>query len=183
MITYNDIYEAARKERYSDQLQGLPKNFLEEVASYLKDKKELSSKDDDFSDTVSKTKKQLENAKTLFRELIRKRRQKILNLVYIAAETGISKQDFENMLTFEKDLFEELMKCVELSDKKIERSLSGGSSESLNELILFSENVDEFLGFDGSKLGPFSKGQMANISKDVAKILVESSKAEFVEEV
>ena len=26
MITYNDIYEASRKERYSEQLQKLPKN-------------------------------------------------------------------------------------------------------------------------------------------------------------
>lgn len=39
MITYNDIYEAARKERYSEQLQPVPKNFLEEVTDYLKEKK------------------------------------------------------------------------------------------------------------------------------------------------
>ncbi len=51
MITYNDIYEAARKERYSEQLQSLGKNFVEEVAEYLKDKKEMASKEDDvFSD-------------------------------------------------------------------------------------------------------------------------------------
>jgi len=41
MITYNDIYEAARKERYSTQLQPIPKNFVEEVSSYLKEKKEI----------------------------------------------------------------------------------------------------------------------------------------------
>jgi len=35
MITYNDIYEALRRERYSEQLQGLGKNFVQDVASYL----------------------------------------------------------------------------------------------------------------------------------------------------
>ncbi|MEK6925984.1 MAG: hypothetical protein AABW50_01760 [Nanoarchaeota archaeon] len=184
MITYNDIYEAARKERYSEQLQAIPKNFLEEVASYLKDKKEISSKESDaFSDVITKTKKQLENAITLFKELLVRRRKKILNLVLIAAETGISKQDFENMLAFEKSLFEELMKCVEFSDKKIEKSLSGNDHEINNELILFGENVEEFFGLDGNKMGPFQKGQMANMSKEIAKILVESGKAEVVGDV
>ena len=65
----------------------------------MKEKKEIASKqDDDFSDVIIKTKKQLENAITLFKELMLRRRKKILNLILIAAETGISKQDFENML-------------------------------------------------------------------------------------
>ena len=90
MITYNDIYEAARKERYSTPLQPISKNFVEEVANYLREKKEIASKqDDDFSDVIIKTKKQLENAMTLFKELMLRRRKKILNLVLIAAETGI----------------------------------------------------------------------------------------------
>ena len=42
MITYNDIYEAARKERYSEQLQQIPKNFVLEVAKYIKEKKEIA---------------------------------------------------------------------------------------------------------------------------------------------
>ncbi len=65
MITYNDIYEASRKERYSDQLQQLSKNFVNEVADYLKEKKEIASKQEDvFPDVIVKTKKQLENAMT-----------------------------------------------------------------------------------------------------------------------
>ena len=61
MITYNELYEALRKERYSEQLQSIPKAFIKEVASYLKDKKEIANKKtDDFSDTITKTKKQFE---------------------------------------------------------------------------------------------------------------------------
>ena len=35
MITFSDIYESMRKEKYSEQLQLLPKKFLVEVADYL----------------------------------------------------------------------------------------------------------------------------------------------------
>ena len=183
MITYNDIYEASRKERYSEQLQPLPKNFIQEIADYLQEKKEISVKEDDvFSDVVIKTKKQLENAMTLFKELMIRRRKKLLNLVLIAAETGISKQDFDNMLPFEKELFEELMACVDKSDKKISETLNGKKEEKKNELVVFNTDVEEFMGLEGEKMGPFSKGQIANIPFKIAQILIEDGKAEIVEE-
>ncbi len=184
MITYNDIYEAARKERYSEQLQPLPKNFVEEVASYLKEKKEVASKEDDsFSEVIIKTKKQLENATTLFKELILIRRKKLLKLVLIASETGISRQDFENMLDLEKSLFEGLMKSIEFSDKELYERLNGKKEETQkNELLHFKEDVEEFVDLDGNKMGGFEKGQIANIPKEIAKILIEDGKAEVVSE-
>jgi DNA replication initiation complex subunit (GINS family) len=183
MITYNDIYEAARKERYSEQLQLIPKNFVVEVSKYLKEKKELVSGEGEFSDNVIKIKKQLENAITLFKELIIRRRKKILNLVLIASETGISKQDFENMLAIEKELFEELVKCADSSDKKLNGLLSDSSFEveQKNEMVVFLNNVGEFVGMDGESLGPFEKGQVANLPKEVVKILVDGKKVEVVE--
>ncbi|MDD5012193.1 MAG: hypothetical protein PHQ66_00900 [Candidatus Nanoarchaeia archaeon] len=185
MITYNDIYEAEKKERYSDQLQQLPKNFVREVSDYLKEKKEIASKENDiFSDVIVKTKKQLENAVLLFKQLILRRKKKILQLVLIASETGISKQDFDNMLSFEKTLFEELMKSIDFSDKKLSDMLSGGNEEQLqkNDMIIFKEHVEEFIGLDGEKMGAFEKGEIANIPKEIAKILIDSGKAELVEE-
>jgi DNA replication initiation complex subunit (GINS family) len=180
MITYNDIYEASKKERYSEQLQALPKNFVAEVAAYLNEKREISSKDNDiFSDVIVKTKKQLENAIALFKELILRRKKKILNLVLVASETGISKQDFENMLPFEKTLFEDFMKSVDNSEKMLNDMLNGGSKEEQkNEMIVFIAPVEEFLGLDGEKMGPYEKGQIANIPMEIAKILMDSGKAE-----
>jgi DNA replication initiation complex subunit (GINS family) len=184
MITYNDIYEAEKKERYSDQLQQLPKNFVKEVADYLKEKKEIASKEDDiFSDVIIKTKKQLENAVLLFKQLILRRKKKILNLVLVASETGISKQDFDNMLQFEKTLFEELMKSIDSSDKKLNDMLSGSNEErqQKNEMIVFKEPVEEFIGLEGEKMGAYEKGEIANIPKEIAKILIDSGKAELIE--
>ena len=180
MITYNEIYESSRKERYSEQLQPLPKNFIQEVSVYLKDKKEIAGKEDDvFSDVIIKTKKQLENAITLFKELMLRRRKKILNLVLVAAEIGISKQDFENMLPVEKELFEELMKGIDITDKKLSEVLNGKKEET-NEMILFIDDVEAFVGLEGEKIGPFEKGQMANLPKEIVKILVDSEKAEII---
>jgi DNA replication initiation complex subunit (GINS family) len=183
MITYNDIYEAARKERYSENLQKLSNNFIMDLANYLKEKKEIASKENDvFSDVIIKTKKQFENATTLFKELMLRRRKKILNLVLIATETGISKQDFDNMLSFEKVLFEDLMKCIDTSDKKLTEILNGKEENKKDELIIFKENVEEFVGLNGEKMGPYDKGQTINIPKKIAEILIDDGKAEKVEE-
>ncbi len=183
MITYNDIYEAARKERYSKQLQKLSEKFIADFSSYLKEKKQIALKEDDvFSDVIVKTKKQLENAVTLFKELMLRRRRKILDLILIAAETGISKQDFENMLRFEKEFFDDLMKCIDSSDKKLKESLSGKKTENKkNELVCFLENVAEFVDLEGEKMGGFEKGQIANLPKEIVKILVDDGKCEIID--
>lgn len=183
MITFNDIYEVARKERYSEQLQKLPKRFVGDFADYVNEKKEISMKEDDsFSDVIIKTKKQLENAMTLFKELITRRRKKILSLILIATETGISKKDFDNMLDFEKELFEEMMKCIDYSDKRLNESLHGKEKTKDNELVIFLEDVAEFVGLNGEKMGAFSKSQIANLPKEITQILIEDGKAEKVEE-
>ena len=184
MITYNDIYESARKERYSEQLQPIAKNFVTEVSNYLKDKKEIASKEDvDFSEVIIKAKKQLENAITLFKELMLRRRKKILNLVLVASETGISKQDFENMLQIEKELFEKIMESMDAGDKKLNDLLNGNgkTNELKNNLVVFLENVEQFLDLEGNSIGPFSQGEIVNIPKEIAKILVDGNKAEFIE--
>ena len=185
MITYNDIYESARKEKSYEQLQFLPKNFVTEVSKYFQEKKQLLAEEKDgFSETFLKTKKQLENAMTFFKEVIVRRRKKILNLVLIAAETGISKQDFENMFNFEKELFEDLIQCLKISDGKLGEILKGDEilGVQLNEMIIFKEDVLNFAGLDAEAMGPFEKGQIANLPKEITKILIESEKAERVYE-
>ncbi len=180
MITYKDIDNVTRNERYSENLQKLPVNFISDAVNYLKEKKEIASKkDDNFSDVITKTRKQFENAVTLIKGLIRVRKKKILTLVLIASETGISKKDFDNMLDFEKELFDELMKCVEFTDKKVDEFFNGKKEKKV-ELILFKEDVGEFINLNGEKMGGFEKGQTAEIPKEISKILVEDGKAEIV---
>jgi DNA replication initiation complex subunit (GINS family) len=183
MITYNDLYEALRKERYSEPLQQLSKGFIGECANYFKDKKEFSDKDESlFSDLAVKNKKKLENAIAIFKELLIRRRKKILNLAFVASETGISKRDFENMFDFEKDMFESLVKALENADKDLNGLINGVKEEHNNELVRFLEEVPEFLDMEGETIGPFEKGEIANISKEIVEILLKDKKVDLIDE-
>jgi len=183
MITYNDIYEALRKEKYAEQLQKIDRKFILEVAEYLKEKKELSQKEPDlFSDVIVKTKKQVENAISIFKELMLRRKKKILQLAFIAAETGISKSDFDSMMDFEKEMFDKIVKSMEHTDREIATCLNGKKEKCVNTLVNFKENVSEFLGLEGEMVGPFNKGELANLPEEIVKILVDAGKAEVIEE-
>jgi len=191
MITYNDLYEALRKERYSEQLQPLMKDFVKEVAGYIKEKENVigigtTPGNGLFSDETMKSKKQLENAISIFKELILRRKKKLLDLAFVSAETGISKRDFDNMLGFEKETFEKIMRAVNEGDKVLEQLLNNGQEEQVasekNKLIMFKQDADEFLDLEGNKLGPFKKGDIVNISQEIANILIVDNKADPIEE-
>ena len=107
-------------------------------------------------------------------------------MAFVAAETGISKRDFENMLAVEKDCFDGIMKSIEKSDKQVNEILKGvedkGDGKSKNKMIVFIEDADEFLDLEGNKLGPFKKGDVANLSEEISNILIVDKKAESVED-
>lgn len=184
MLSYNDLYETLRKEKYSEQLQQLPKDFIEQMSGYFKEKRESFDviEGDMFSDNALRSKKQFENSKAIFKELILRRKKKILNLVFVAAETGIMKRDFGNMLAFEQELFEELVAAVEKEDKKLKDSMNGRKEEVKHKFVLFRDDVSEMIDMNGNVVGPFKKGQLVNIDFQVAEVLVQGKKADFVDE-
>ena len=186
MITYNDHYEILRKERYNEQLQPLTKDFLQQVSAYFKDKEEVTKNQGDlFSDDSKKTKKQLENAISIFKELMLRRKKKILELAFVSAETGISKRDFDNMLHFEKDAFDRIMKALHEGDKEMERKLSGENmeqEEGKNKLVVFKKDAEEFLDLEGNKLGPFKEGDIVNLPQEIANILMVDNKVDSVDD-
>jgi DNA replication initiation complex subunit (GINS family) len=173
-----------RKEKYSENLQALPKKFLSDVSEYFREKKEFLSKEDDaFSDVAIKNKKKLDNAVSSFRDLLRIRKKKILNLAFVASQIGISKKDFENLLGFEKDLFEELVKAMERAEKNQVMEMSGfEKNEMKHRLVRFLEGVPEFLGVDGEEVGPFEKGEVANLETEIVEILKKDKRVELIEE-
>lgn len=185
MITYADIYEALRKEKYSETLQALDRKFVLDVAEYIKEKRESNEfKDAAFSDEAIKSKKQLENTVLIFRELMMRRRKKLLNLAFIARETGISKRDFDNMADFERETFEKIVKVLEENDKRMNEILTSSNIQKTETLtlVLFKENVEQFMGIDGGMIGPFQKGELANMHEEIAKILIDAGKAERVDD-
>lgn len=186
MITYQEIYDHLRKEKYNESLQELPENFLQELASYIEDKKQILSKQDTslFSDTLKVTRKQLDNAISLIKEIFSIRNKKVLNLSFAAAITGVSKRDTENLLSHESALFESTVKQLEENQKKILTYFEGKQEKELelkNLFIRFKEEVPAFSLFDGSEIGPFKQGEVANLPKEIASILINDKKASQID--
>lgn len=185
MLTYNDIYEILRKEKYAETLQALPKNFITDFSDYIQTKREESATESDlFAEGLAKSKKQLENSVALFKELILRRKKKLLNLVFVAAETGIMKRDYDNMLNFEKEIFEKLVKAFEDGDKQLAKILSGrkDKEEETHKMIIFTQDVEQFVDMSGNVLGPFVAGELANLDSEVSRLFVTSGKATVVDE-
>ena len=184
MLDYNELYEFLRKEKYGEQLQPLSKQFINDVADYLREKRrQLSSTSELFSEEVLRNKKQFENSLSIFRELVRIRKRKILNLVFVASETGIMKRDFTTMLPFEQDLFERLVLAVDDADKALQGSLHGSpSANSDNKMVLVIQPIAEFVDMSGGAVGPFDKGALVNLDSKVADILLSEGKVSIVDD-
>jgi len=127
----------------------------------------------------------MEKEIALFKELILRRKRKLLNLVFVATETGIMKRDYENMQVFEKEVFDKFVKAFEEGDKELNKVLNGrkdNTDQGINKMILFKQSVEEFIDMNGGILGPYKEGELANIDSGVAGILVGDGKAGYVDE-
>lgn len=187
MITYQEIYDILRKEKYSEALQQLPKNFLKEIAAYLEEKRTIFARESSkglFSETLRMTRKQLDNTVSIVKELVAIRQRKILNLALTAAMTGISKKNSENLLAHEIELFEQTVKQLEKCQREMMKKLENHEEEreSKNILIRFKEDVPAFLDEEGNELGPFKQEELANLPRQIALILVADNKAILIEE-
>lgn len=178
MIKYEDLYEILRREKTNESLQKLPNDFMKDFSEFIhQNKKAITNSGDFFADEIIRDKKQYENSMVIFKELMLRRKKKLLNLVFIANETSVMKKDFENMLSFEKDLFDILLRSVEQTDKLISMLLLNGHSEKDTVSLLITEDVESFVSMEGDFIGPFNKGQTLSLDRKVADILIGSSKA------
>lgn len=185
MITYNELYELLRKEKYSEQLQLLPGNFIAEISVFLREQYTTSStQETPFLEGAMKSKKQLENSIALFKELILRRKRKLLALVLVANETGILKRDYETMLAFEREIFDTFVKTLEMGDRELSRLLHGVTTaeKPSHAMVLFTQDTEQFVDLSGNVVGPFSSGQLVNLDSAVSSILVSSGKAQYVDE-
>ncbi|MBU2496956.1 MAG: hypothetical protein KJ767_02775 [Nanoarchaeota archaeon] len=187
MVTYPEIFEILRKEKYTDKLQSLSKTFLNDVALYLKEKKALLEREREerpefFNETLERTKKQLENAKSMLRELFMVREKKVIELSLVASKTGISKTESKTMLETEIELFEEVLKKLKDIDAKIISIIEGIERiEDENLLIKFRSETPKFVDLNGNEIGPFRERDVANLPKKIAETLIKNKMAEMVE--
>ena len=49
-------------------------------------------------------------------------------------------------------------------------------------MVIFTQDVEQFVDMNGKALGPFASGELANLNVEVAGIFVSGGKAGFVDE-
>ncbi len=196
-ITYEALYEILRKEKNSDELQKLDENFFENVSEYIKTKKEIlasqESKDSIFKDVEApKTRKQIEQIQKILKEIYERREHKILQLALFSSRTNSTIKE-ENLLDEELDLFIDINTKLksfkndifnrfngEIPKKEEPKELKSQDNKDSLKLIRVIQPIPKFIGDDMNIYGPLEANDVVSISEDVANLLVNNKKAEFM---
>lgn len=168
-ITFELIRKIQREEQRLPKLTKLPENFYLNINSYLQQKRKIAeSKEDRKGELESK------NIERLIEDIFNRRERKILNQALIAARTNIPP---ENLTDEEKEFFDGLIGIIKERRLDILKMLSEEKEEIVN-LIVFKEDVPEFVASDMKTYGPFKKGDIAKLPDDNIKVLLERGIAE-----
>ncbi len=198
IITYDKLYDILRLEKYKKELQKLDSDFYIKVMRYLDDKRNivqnLESKESVFaSQSISKTKKQLDNIKMILREIYEKREGKIIQMALFSSRTGERLHEAEAMLEEEHKFFNDLINIFDkyrgisqneviigrLNQVKHKEEIEIKIEEK-KVLVRFLHSIPEFLGYDMKTYGPFEANQEANLPFKVSEVLIKNRTAEEV---
>lgn len=156
MITYEALRKLISNEKSNRILQELPNDFFIQVNNYLKNKAQMTGKEDRW---------ELESAKNIIQDLMNIRERKILQLALYASKSGIK---VNNLTPVEKEFFDSLVNLIKDFRKKREKV-----SEEKTIMVAFLKNVPKFIGIDMKTYGPFSEGDVASLPEENAKLLIE----------
>ena len=201
LITYEALYDVLRNEKSNVEIQQLEKDFFDKVVRYLREKKDILEsqrlKDSVFaSDSVKKTKKQVENIQRILKEIYERRESKITQLAIACSRT---KTRYENRSVFlheEAQLFDAILAKLNEFRQGIIENLIMGNEVKLengpksiktpeqpsndNTKVKFAEGVPEFMGADLKQYGPFKKEEVKELPKKVADFLIKNKRAEEI---
>jgi DNA replication initiation complex subunit (GINS family) len=192
-ITYDTLFEILRREKDRKELQKLDDNFFADVSAYFKEKNDILDKIDDYSEEeADRIKTQIHNARRLVRELYNTREKKIVEKAIIKARTKSDIITTENMLADEKKLFEKLVGVLSNFRSDTLTQLLKGNKTAVKKvvekkveervMVRFLAQIPEFVGIDGNTYGPFSIDEISVLPKKIADILVNTEKAEIINE-
>lgn len=169
-ISYEIIRKIEREEMRDPKLTKLPENFYDKVMEYIESKKEAQRKG-------RKIVTELRNVERLIKTIFLKRERKIVNAALKFFDGNIVP---ENMSEEEKEFFENILEILKERRKKVLKKILEGERERV-ELIIFKEDVPEFVGIDEKVYGPFKKGDIAKLPEEIAKLLLEQKIVEKFE--
>jgi len=172
---------------------------------------EQKSKIDLFSSTEKeKTEKQIENIKKILKEIYEKREGKIIDMALNKSRVPSIIVDNSVLLGEEIRLFEQLVglmddhrkgillrvlegelpllgeekasEAIPEKEPKQEQDTEKRKTEKNNKIIRFKNAVPSFVGTELEEYGPFEEDEITNLPSEIASLLVEKGRAEFIDE-
>ncbi|MBT3324386.1 DNA replication complex GINS family protein [archaeon] len=200
IITYENLYEILRREKYRTELQKVDDTFFRDVVKYLQEKTAIlssqSQKDSIFASTeLVKTQNQIRNIQKILKELYEKRENKIIQSALFSSRAQ-NPQDTSAMLpqelAFYRNLKDNLDKyrqgilyqilqnqlpnleipVIEAEQKDLKTE---DKTNTINVFIL--EDVPEFVGPDLEVYGPYKKDESVVVEENIAKLLIQTNQA------
>ncbi len=197
IITYENLYEILRREKYRTELQKIDETFYQDVVKYLQEKTAIlqsqSKKESIFASTeVEKTQTQLKNVLKILRELYEKRENKILQFALFCSRSK-NAQDTSTMLPEEFALYTHLKDTLDnyrggilnnlLQTKlptvgRIDPKDLKGEEKTDSLAIHVLKDIPEFVGPDLSVYGPYKIGEKQELPRMIAEMLVNTEQAQ-----
>lgn len=161
-ITFELIRKIQRGEQRTPKLTKLPKGLYNNAKAYLKRKRGASNR---------RIVLEAKNVERLVEDIFNRRERKVFNLSIIAARTGIPP---ENLIDEEKDFFDKIMDILKARRSNILNKIleKEGTQKEMATLVIFNEDVPEFLGSDMKTYGPFKKGDIAKLPEENMRVMI-----------
>jgi len=169
-ITFEFIRKIQREEMTEPKLSKIPEDFYQKARDYLEQKKSIAEKKNDKLESL-----EVKNVERLLEDIFNRRETKMLNNAIITVRTDIPPQ---NLIEDEKEFFESAVNMMRTQRERVLNLLFKKTKENKDfEKIEFNEDIEEFVGIDLKKYGPFKKGDAADIPTENAKLLIKMKKA------
>jgi DNA replication initiation complex subunit (GINS family) len=139
-LTYEMIWQVWQKEKNSGELQPIPKTFYTDCQKFVSETKPA----DGFETTDTK-----QNTERLVKEIIAKRKQKILIAL------AYNKQTIQTEIPQEISFYNSVKETINKHEFRPE------TQQQKKELIAISD-IPQIILPSGARLGPFKKGQTIN---------------------
>lgn len=169
MISYSSLREIQKKETESAALSRLAENFYEQVAEFLKKKKEEA--------LISKSIlviKEYENLKKVVMAIQTKREEKILLLT-------LRGQEIDGLTVQEQLMLRDISSIVEKYRNSVLEILASETVEVPKiKKIKIVKDVEQYTGLDNHIYGPFKNGQETALPFSEAEWLLKSHLAELI---
>lgn len=201
LFTYDDLYELLRTELSSKDLKPLKLEDLKKIKQYLDSKENLlcSSETSKFSKERHRIFEEIGNAKQVLNKLYQKRVKKIINRAIFTVRSESGAKDTSNMLKSEILLYNSLIKelkeneklffseidqmNLDLPEKKESKELKSiekqeETKENCLKTIKILEEISELQGTDLKRYGPYKKGDIAELPRLLADIIIKQEKGQ-----